>query len=52
MSLAGIAEVAGFCDQSHLNRAFRRRFGVSPGNFRRMFQASKTRTPARAMVPG
>lgn len=34
---AGPAEVAlacGFCDQSHLNRAFKARVGVAPGAFR------------------
>ncbi|MBN8733867.1 MAG: helix-turn-helix transcriptional regulator, partial [Acidobacteria bacterium] len=34
MSLAEIAEEAGFCDQCHLSRHFRRRFGASPGRVR------------------
>jgi AraC family transcriptional regulator len=34
-ALADIAAAAGFVDQSHLTRAFRRRFGVTPGRFRR-----------------
>lgn len=42
LAIARIAELSGFCDQSHLHRAFRRRFGTSPGMFRRMYQASKT----------
>jgi AraC-like DNA-binding protein len=33
--LADIALAAGFSDQSHLARHFRKSFGVSPGNFRR-----------------
>jgi AraC family transcriptional regulator len=32
--LAGIAREAGFADQSHLNSAFRREIGVTPGQFR------------------
>lgn len=31
---AQAALAAGFCDQSHLNRAFARQFGVSPGRYR------------------
>jgi AraC family transcriptional regulator len=34
-TLAEIADEAGFFDQSHLTRAFRRTFGVTPGQFRR-----------------
>jgi AraC family transcriptional regulator len=33
--LAAIAMACGFADQSHLNRSFRRRVGVSPGIWRR-----------------
>jgi transcriptional regulator GlxA family with amidase domain len=33
--LAAIATACGFVDQSHLNRSFRRRIGVSPGMWRR-----------------
>jgi AraC-like DNA-binding protein len=48
LAIARIAELSGFCDQSHLHRAFRRRFGSAPGEFRRMYQSSKTtaRVPA------
>lgn len=34
LGLADAALAAGFCDQSHLNRHFRRRVGVSPGRYR------------------
>ena len=35
-SLADIALVTGFSDQSHLARQFRQSFGISPSNFRRL----------------
>jgi AraC family transcriptional regulator len=35
MSLAEIALLAGFSDQSHLSRYFRECFGVTPRSFRR-----------------
>lgn len=38
MTLAAIAAMAGFSDQSHFTRAFRRRFGVPPGRYRREAQ--------------
>jgi AraC family transcriptional regulator len=34
-SLASVAAQTGFCDQSHFAAAFKRRFGVTPGAFRR-----------------
>jgi AraC family transcriptional regulator len=34
-SLASIALAAGFADQSHLTRAFKRFTGVTPGGYRR-----------------
>ena len=33
--IAQAAQVAGFCDQSHLNRSFRRLVGVTPGQYRK-----------------
>jgi AraC family transcriptional regulator len=32
--LAFLAVEAGFCDQSHFTRAFKRQFGVTPARFR------------------
>ncbi|MBE9108918.1 AraC family transcriptional regulator [Nodosilinea sp. LEGE 07298] len=32
--LADLAIAHGFCDQSHLNRAFKKTFGVTPGQYR------------------
>jgi AraC family transcriptional regulator len=37
-SLAEIAAEAGFADQSHFTRVFRRQVGVTPGEYR-AFQA-------------
>nr|WP_319003769.1 AraC family transcriptional regulator [Shewanella chilikensis] len=28
-----VAQDSGFCDQSHLNRQFKRAFGTTPGQF-------------------
>lgn len=50
LAIARVAELSGFCDQSHLHRAFRRRFGASPGEFRRMYQASNTGRGASATL--
>jgi AraC family transcriptional regulator len=33
-SLAAIAQAAGFADQSHFTRVFRRRMGLTPGAYR------------------
>jgi AraC family transcriptional regulator len=33
--LAEVAHACGFADQSHLTRAFRRAFGLTPGAYRR-----------------
>jgi AraC family transcriptional regulator len=41
-SLAEIAVAAGFADQSHFTRCFRREFGVTPAAYRRVTQRSKT----------
>ena len=35
LRLADIATETGFADQSHLTRLFKRRFGVTPGHFRK-----------------
>ena len=40
-SIAAIALDAGFYDESHMGRAFRRRLGVAPGALRRGIQASR-----------
>jgi AraC family transcriptional regulator len=40
LSLADIAIAAGFSDQAHFTRVFRRHFGVSPGARRRAMQVS------------
>ncbi|PMQ13014.1 AraC family transcriptional regulator [Janthinobacterium sp. AD80] len=43
LSMADVALSVGFADQSHMNRAFRARYGMTPSNYRRqMFQTSKT----------
>jgi AraC family transcriptional regulator, melibiose operon regulatory protein len=34
LTLAQIADETGYCDQCHLSRHFRRRFGISPGRIR------------------
>jgi AraC family transcriptional regulator len=36
LSLAPLAVEAGFCDQSHFTRAFKRLYGVTPARFRAM----------------
>lgn len=33
-TLAGAATAAGFADQSHMTRAFRRQYGITPGRYR------------------
>lgn len=39
---AEVAATVGFCDQSHLNRVFKARMGVTPGMFAAGARASKT----------
>jgi len=41
-SIASVASHSGFADQSHLNRVFRRRFGISPGQYRRLIREGHT----------
>lgn len=46
LGMADIAATAGFVDQSHMTHAFRQRFGVPPGAWRRrMFEGYKTVPP-------
>jgi AraC-like DNA-binding protein len=40
--IAGVAVEAGFADQSHLGRWFRRAFGVTPGRYRSGWPRSQT----------
>lgn len=40
LSLADAALQAGFADQSHLTRIFRRRYGVTPATYRRQRDAT------------
>lgn len=40
MAVEQAAEQSGFVDRFHLGRLFRRRFGVGPGSYRRMFVRS------------
>ena len=39
LSLAEIAIQAGFCDQSHFSKQFKRFYGVSPGCYRRAYSS-------------
>jgi AraC-like DNA-binding protein len=43
LTLAEIAAETGFCDQCHMNRHIRRRFGMTPGRIRAMARASGTK---------
>ncbi len=38
MSLSEIATEAGFCDQAHFSKNFKRFYGVSPGEYRKAVQ--------------
>lgn len=55
-SIAGVASHSGFADQSHLNRVFRRRFGVSPGEYRRLIREGRISpavvNPVQESFPG
>jgi AraC family transcriptional regulator len=35
-SIASVAQRTGFCDQSHMSRAFASRFGIAPSSYRRL----------------
>jgi AraC family transcriptional regulator len=41
LPLADIALAAGFCDQSHFTRTFRRVIGVAPSQYRAFIRAAK-----------
>lgn len=44
LSMTEVALTVGFADQSHMTRAFQARYGMTPGEYRRlMFQTFKTR---------
>ena len=45
-AIGAIADEVGFCDQSHLNRAFRELTGTSPGDYRRCFVSAAPRPNA------
>jgi AraC family transcriptional regulator len=45
-SLANIAMKCGFADQSHFTRAFKNRFGIAPGAFRRHVALTSEKCPA------
>jgi AraC-like DNA-binding protein len=47
-SLSQIAQSAGFADQAHLCRLFRRAFGQSPTSWRREHEASRRRPTSRS----
>lgn len=52
MPLAEIALLAGFCDQSHLSRYFRDRFGMTPRSFRRQYRSLPPGPAAPEGLPG
>jgi AraC family transcriptional regulator len=39
MALSDIAAEAGFCDQGHFSKNFKRFYGLSPGEYRKAVQA-------------
>jgi AraC family transcriptional regulator len=41
LPLASVATGAGFADQSHLSRLFKRETGLTPASFRRIAQSSE-----------
>lgn len=44
LSLAAIAQAAGFTDQSHFTRVFRRKMGLTPGAYRAKLCGNRSRT--------
>jgi AraC family transcriptional regulator len=44
-SLADVAAAAGFADQSHFTRQFRRATGMTPGEYRRQTSSMGTGRP-------
>jgi AraC-like DNA-binding protein len=52
MPLAEIALLAGFCDQSHLSRYFRDRFGMTARSFRRQYRSLPPGAAATEGLPG
>lgn len=44
MPIAAVAEAAGFADQSHFTRLFRRTFGLTPGAYRSLGDAGRLRS--------
>jgi len=54
LAISDVAIRTGFCDQSHLNRCFKRTLGVTPGRYiTRVSQGSMPRSlPSRAVLCG
>jgi AraC-like DNA-binding protein len=50
-SLARIAQNAGFFDQSHMTRAFKRAYGTTPGAYRRALGSSTRRADPHTAFP-
>lgn len=49
--ISEVALEAGFCDQSHFTNTFRRVFGTTPGEHRRVSGLAKTELPDAASLP-
>ncbi len=48
LSLCAIAEVVGFCDDSHFSRRFKERTGLSPSDYRAVCQSQRLNTTPSA----